>query len=837
MRKTFYGVSGALTLFVCAFFAQSAFSQAETIVIQEVGFKEEHDFIELKVQQDGNYGGYSVHEGGVKIAELPSRSYTAGELVLLQDGGVEPVNSTAAVFINTTGGLTGTDNVVHIRDASDSPIDGFIWSNDNGNFTGNKTIANEMVSEGLWFSNDVFSSTYDNGAWIDSDSVTKGSSVHISQFSSLVDAATPGYEVVANQSPIAHAEQISGERVGDVFAFDASGSSDPEDDPLTFEWKLNGDVIGSGELLSYVFPLAGDYQITLFVSDGINDPEIANVFVSVEGDKAVQDIVISELLPNPEGKDTEGEFIELYNPNNVSVDISGFELTDGSKLYSINSVVLPAFGYHSFPYSETGIALNNDSDSVWLHAGFSGSSMNVIYDGAKEGQAYALSGNEFFWTLSPTPGAQNVITAEDEEKKEEAKIISDDSTSKKSATGGDDSPASLLQEYRFVSISEFLANPEGKDEDSEWIELHNYGSDILDLSGWHLDDESGGSASFSLVGKKIAPGYRLVLYRSETGISLNNTKDSVRLIDPWDKEVDAVRYIHAPKVDTAFARNANGAWEWTISPTPGMVNVITAPQTKKGSVSQKKTSSKKNEYTALSIAEVLKREKGDLVSLEGLVVVSPGIISKRMFIVEQNGSAIQIYKSKGDVPALEIGQKITMKGKVSVAEGETRVLLQDSSDLSISGEGKSADPIDITASGAREEDLNRLVSFDGVFEKRENNELYFTAETGVIRVYVTKGSDIAAKDFTEGKKYTISGVVRRKDGNMFVYPRFDADIETISVVDVAEDGEREGIQAHAATQAEFFGGATGLDVRILLMIGGVVLLVALAVHRFRAKRS
>lgn len=838
MRKTFYGVSGALTLFVCAFFAQSALSQAETVVIHEVGFKEEHDFIELKVHQNGNYGGYSVFEGGVKIAELPSRDYQVGELVLLQDDGVEPVNSTAAVFIDSIGGLTGTDNVIHIRDVSDSPIDAFLWSNDNGNFTGNKTVANQMVSLGLWLANDVFSSTYDNGAWIDSDSVSRGQSVHISPGLSQVKDATPGYERVANLPPVPFGERLSGTTLSDTFIFDASGSSDNEDDALTFEWMLDGEVIGVDKQLSYVFPAAGVYDLMLNVSDGVNEAQSMLIGVEVVSDVEAHDILISELFPNPKGKDTDGEFIELYNPNNHLVDISGYELRDSSKGFTIQSVVLGPFEYRSFPYSETGITLNNDSDVVTFSDVPGDTLMTVKYSDAQEGQAYALSSNEFFWTSSPTPSAQNEITKNDllQETNDvhDTKTISNDSNSKEAA-GGDDSEMQKAQSYRFVSISEFLPNPSGADADGEWIELYNYGSEIVDLRGWQIDDESGGSSSFDLTGKKIASGDRLVLSRSETGISLNNTQDSVRLIDPWGVEVDAVRYVHTPQTDSAFARNARGVWEWTSSPTPGTENVITAPQNKSKAKVQKKPDTKSKAYIALSIAEILKREKGDLVSLEGYIVVPPGIISKRMFIVEQDGSFIQVYKSKGDVPELSMGQKIALRGKVSVTQGETRVLLQESDDLAVLDGSKNVDPIDIISSGIRDEHFNQLVMFNAVLEKREGNELFFVTEAGVIRVYLSQGSEINSKRLTEGDQYTVVGVVRKRDEQLFVYPRFESDIRH-QALDISNDRIDSGIEAHAAHQAAALGENTGLDMRIILIIAGTALLGAWIVYRFRSTR-
>jgi|GEM_PF-1533277 len=44
-----------------------------------------------------------------------------------------------------------------------------------------------------------------------------------------------------------------------------------------------------------------------------------------------------------------------------------------------------------------------------------------------------------------------------------------------------------------IAVTEFLNNAEGEDSGREWIELYNYGTSAVSLSGWMLDDEDGDS--------------------------------------------------------------------------------------------------------------------------------------------------------------------------------------------------------------------------------------------------------------------------------------------------------------------------------------------------------
>lgn len=81
-------------------------------------------------------------------------------------------------------------------------------------------------------------------------------------------------------------------------------------------------------------------------------------------------IIIKELLPNPAGKDTAGEWISLLNNGEEAVNLRDWSLTDTSNKKFIfgNETILPNQEL-KFPYSLTRITLNNDSDTVSLWDG------------------------------------------------------------------------------------------------------------------------------------------------------------------------------------------------------------------------------------------------------------------------------------------------------------------------------------------------------------------------------------------------------------------------------------------------------------------------------------
>jgi len=123
-----------------------------------------------------------------------------------------------------------------------------------------------------------------------------------------------------------------------------------------------------------------------------------------------------------------------------------------------------------------------------------------------------------------------------------------------------------------ITINEFIPNPEGADEENEWIEIYNNSNSIVDISGWQLDDEASGSQPFVFPENTlIAPKNYLVFARPITKIALNNDEDCVRLLLPGGVVFQEVQY-EKPKEGQSSANTAEG-FVWSV-PTPGMANIM-----------------------------------------------------------------------------------------------------------------------------------------------------------------------------------------------------------------------------------------------------------------------
>ncbi|MBL7155058.1 MAG: lamin tail domain-containing protein [Candidatus Portnoybacteria bacterium] len=216
---------------------------------------------------------------------------------------------------------------------------------------------------------------------------------------------------VVNQPPIADAGPDITALVNQEISFDGFLSYDPDNDTLTYFWNFGDGATETEEKAGHIYLFAGQYIVTLMVSDAeFSDLDIITVNIYS------QSVIISEFVPNPEGSDTENEWIELFNQSDQIANLTNWQLDDqeggGSPfIFPANSLIAP----HQFLVLRrpiTKIALNNDTDQVRLIYPDGSLATEVSYAGENEqGFSVAFDGLDYFWTKIPTPGSANIISS------------------------------------------------------------------------------------------------------------------------------------------------------------------------------------------------------------------------------------------------------------------------------------------------------------------------------------------------------------------------------------------------------------------------------------------
>lgn len=288
------------------------------------------------------------------------------------------------------------------------------------------------------------------------------------------------------------------------------------------------------------------------------------------------DIVINEFVSDP--ADGEVEWIELYNNTKEKIDLTGWTIEEGSGAKTVLSGEILKFFVIEKPKGN----LNNAGDIIILKDAEENIIDQVVYgnwdDGSLEnnapvaddpnstarkidGEDSGNNANDFAITSSLTKGESNIIN--------ESEIINNES---RNVAG--------------IIISEILPDPIGVDAGGEFIEIYNNGDEDIDLTGWRLENEIGMRYEFGADNKNsrllfhgsreasvLKAGKYLAIYRSESGIILNNTGGSIKLFKPGGSKVaQTVKFKNALEEQSY---NYNGdKWLWSDIPTPGAENIL-----------------------------------------------------------------------------------------------------------------------------------------------------------------------------------------------------------------------------------------------------------------------
>lgn len=151
------------------------------------------------------------------------------------------------------------------------------------------------------------------------------------------------------------------------------------------------------------------------------------------------DLIINEIMYNPDGTDSGREWVEVYNTGNNDIDLSTYKLLENgvnhkispvnegdSAIVGANKYAIIADNPEKFllDYSKTGLlldsafSLNNTGEIIEL-IDFNGSSIdgvNYVTDWGADGNGNSLQFNGDSWIpADPTPFAENIKIAENEQ--------------------------------------------------------------------------------------------------------------------------------------------------------------------------------------------------------------------------------------------------------------------------------------------------------------------------------------------------------------------------------------------------------------------------------------
>jgi len=249
----------------------------------------------------------------------------------------------------------------------------------------------------------------------------------------------------------------------------------------TYPWPVAAD--GTGHSIVLAYPTYGEGDPRAWdISDVIGgSPGQMDGFTP----SPLRNVVINEILPHSENPAVP-QFIELYNHSTNSVDVSGCILTDDP---STNKFVIPSgtvigpAGFVSFNQSQFGFTLNGAGETLYFIKPDGSRILDAVQFGAQaNGVSYGRwpdGANDFYAFTTNTPGTNN-----------SAILIGD------------------------IVINELMYDPISGNDDDQYIELYNKGTNTVSLSGWQFTS----GVTFTFPSVTIAPNGYLVVARNMTNL-------------------------------------------------------------------------------------------------------------------------------------------------------------------------------------------------------------------------------------------------------------------------------------------------------------------------------
>jgi hypothetical protein len=249
----------------------------------------------------------------------------------------------------------------------------------------------------------------------------------------------------------------------------------------TYPWPVAAE--GTGHSIVLANPTYGEGDPRAWdISDVMGGaPGRTNTFTS----GGLRNVVINEILPHSENPATP-QFIELYNHGTNSVDVSGCILTDDpttNKFVIPGGTVIGPGGFVSFTQTQFGFVLNGAGEMLYFVQADNSRILDAVqFGGQADGVSFGRwpdGANDFYAFATNTPGTNNG-----------------------SIRIGD------------IVINELMYDPITENDDDQYIELYNQGTNTVNLAGWQLTP----GITFTFPSITISPNGYLVVARNMTNL-------------------------------------------------------------------------------------------------------------------------------------------------------------------------------------------------------------------------------------------------------------------------------------------------------------------------------
>lgn len=481
-------------------------------------------------------------------------------------------------------------------------------------------------------------------------------------------------------------------------------------------------------------------------------------------------LLLNEIMPDPEGSDTDYEWVELHN-SGEEADLSGCTIDD--KQFP-SSTMIKADGFLVIAKD----LLDKDSDGQSFEIRW-GNGSKVWGDDERE----IYSAIQLAISMSNSNDSISLVCQDYTDTFEWQETISGQSfsfdengewTSEYLVTPGyENQPVPEAVYSHDILISEVYPSPRGELEEGEWIELYNFGTCDIDLLNWQLEDNTK-TQTFkeSLI---VKTGEYLILDDDYLEITLNNSGETLTFYDPNGDVVDIFEYEETQSGVSNIRLLENGTYTEEIYQT------------------QVVTQGSENEFVDIedvfygvevfSIQNARARDFGEDVCVQGVITVEMNLLGSKLFYIQDKTGGIQVYFSDDEYwQDFKIGDEIKILGELKETKGESRIYVNDPNAVSKISSGSNTPKLPLKTGKVGEELEGRLIVVTGEIVKTSGRSFYIDDGSGQIKILLKTSTGIETPKKKKGQYAGVVGIVSQygedSEGtpSYRVLPRYSSDI-------------------------------------------------------------
>jgi hypothetical protein len=315
------------------------------------------------------------------------------------------------------------------------------------------------------------------------------------------------------------------------------------------------------------------------------------------------------------------------------------------------------------------------------------------------------------------------------------------------------------------------------------------------LAGWQLSDAQGDvtpTRRFTFgAGRFIAGGERLLLWRRETRISLDNTVDSLQLLDATGVARDATSWDESLPRGRTMARVPDGqVWLKGAAATPGDTNRPAGPDdifdpspwptptprppggvgsARPPDIPTLEPSHGQAGGPPASVAQAKLAGLKSWVEFFAVVTAPPGLFNGTIYVADPAsdgataGIGVNVYLRRGEFPPLQEGDRVRVRGRFDTFRGEMELVLDSVDQIWPMTPGAPLRPLPVTVADIGEALEGRLVTFHGVVSGWQGDSILLVdpAQPDLPAVRVTVRSSLPWKRpyVQKGERWQATGIV------------------------------------------------------------------------------